>query len=546
MRHPHESPTLERRQMTDGTGSRQAGGKFCRMAGGLAVLVIVLLMVATDAAAQQRAEPAPLDSVAADTTTPRRALVNADSLLAATREGVRIQRLLGNVRVRQDSTRLQSNRAVRYLEQRAYLFIGDVVIVERGDTLRADSVRYDERRKIGRAEGNVRLTDGEVRVQAPSGVYFTDEKRSRFDEGVTLIDSTSTLVSERGEYFSDEKRAEFYGDVRFRDRSTYLEADSVTYFRTSGATAARGRVSIERYAARSDDVAEDSTARTLLFGRRAWSRPDSSYSRVEGQALLVRLRADSSGAPSDTLLVRARQMETFRADSLRRFTAVDSVRIWQPKLAAIADSAVFDRIAQPDTLRRDESRLYRAPVAWFEQSQVMGDTMQVVGYGGSIDTLRVWHEAFAAQRDTTMDRIQQLKGRRLRGEFEQDSLRTLTVGPNAEAIWHLSKENGAPNGATKASGDRIVLHFRGGEVERVRVLSGVQSTYYSEANMPASLELNGFRWEPERQPTKDRLLRDGRVIRWLRREDALVRRPPPAWPSKAPAAPNPPLNNSPR
>ena len=525
-----------------------ASGNICRMVLTLAAMTLVLGLAAAPAAAQQPAQPAPLDSVRADTT--RRALVNADSLLAATQDGRRIQRLIGRVRVLQDSTRLRSNRAIRYLDRRSYLFIGDVVIIERGDTLRANRVRYDERRKIGRAEGNVRLSDGEVRVQAPSGVYYANEKRSQFENGVTLIDSTSTLESARGAYFSEDKRAEFYGNVRFRDRNTYLEADSVTYFRESGATDARGQVSIERYASPTDEVAADSTTRTLLFGRRARSRPDSSYSRVEGKALLVRLRADSAGTPTDTLLVQARQMETFRTDALRRFTATDAVRIWQPTLAAVADSAVFDRTARDTTVRRDESRLYRAPVVWFERSQVMGDTMQVVGYGGGIDTLRVRSEAFAAQLDTTLSRIQQLKGRRLRGYFRQDSLRTLAAGPNARAIWHLSKENDAPNGATKASGDRIVLHFEGGDVQRVRVLSGVQSTYFSEENMPASLKLEGFRWTPDRRPTKDAFLRRDRVLEWLRRDAALARAPtsppsPSLRPSPRPLPPSPKSQQSP-
>lgn len=461
------------------------------------------------------------DTARADTT--RRAIVHADSLAASVEDEMRVQRLLGHVRVRQDSTRLRSNRALRYLGQGTYLFVGEVVIIERGDTLRADTVRYDKNRKVGQARGHVRLTDGAVHVRAPSALYFAEEKRSQFQEGVTLVDSASVLTSRAGEYFSDEKRAEFYDDVRFENERTYLEADSVTYFRKTGGSKARGHVFVERKAGDDPAAETDTTTRTLLFGQRARNRREDNYSRVEGRALLVQIRKDSTGAPQDTLLVRAHRMEATRVDTLRRMVAVDSVRIWQRDLAATADSAVFERRTRSDTLRQDETRLFRTPAAWFERSQVTGDTIRVVARNRSVDTVFVHHEAFAAQLDTTLNRIQQLRGQRLTGYFKQDSLRRLAVEPNAEAIWYLKKENGQPNGATKASGDRIVIYFKAGEVQRVSVQGGVQSTYYSESSLPEDFQLDGFQWRPDQRPTKEQLFR-GEQVQHLQRR-VLAQRP---------------------
>ncbi|MFB6099305.1 MAG: hypothetical protein ABEK84_09395, partial [Salinibacter sp.] len=77
------------------------------------------------------------------------------------------------------------------------------------------------------------------------------------------------------------------------------------------------------------------------------NREQQRYSRVEGNALLVRIRTDSTGTPSDTLVVGARRLEAFRTDTHRRLVAVGSVRIWQPDLSAVADSAVYDRVVAP-------------------------------------------------------------------------------------------------------------------------------------------------------------------------------------------------------
>lgn len=475
-------------------------------------------------------EAAARDTIERDTTeddtTRQRANVSADSLVATMRDSARVQQLFGNVQVDQDSTRIRSEEAVRFLQQQAYLFTGNVVIYERGDTLTADSVRYDERRKIGRARGNVRLTDGDLRVLAPSGRYFTEEKRSEFRNGVTLIDSTSTLISSGGEYFSEEQRAEFYGSVQFENDDTYLEADSVTYYRDTGNTLARGRVFIRQKGEAPSAAAADTTTRTVLFGHRARNDKARNESRVQGNALLIQIRTDSLGAPEDTLLVRAHRLHSTEADSLRRLIAIDSVHIWQRDIAATADSVVYDRFAQGDTLRREETRLYRDPITWFEGSQVTGDTIHVNARNRAVDTVHVYGNAFAAQQDTTLDRINQLKGQTITAFFRNDSLRRIVTEPNAETIRFMKNDNDELDGAVKASADRIVMRFRDGDVRRVGVYSGVQSEVYDRDVIPDPFELDGFRWVPEQQPTKERLLDDERVQQWLR-GNVIVLRPVP-------------------
>lgn len=497
-----------------------------RWLGGLAGALVLAAGLIGLGSAAPASGPGFLERGGPDTTevdTTERTLVEADSLEATLLDSTRVRRLYGNVRVRQDSTRLRSARALQYMDRRAYVFWGDVVIIERGDTLRADTVRYNAETKVGRARGQVRLTDGDVRVRAPSGTYFAEEKRSTFQEGVTLIDSASTLTSRRGEYFSDAKRAEFYEDVQFEDDDTYLEADSVTYFRDTGSTDARGRVFVERKSADEPVAASDTTGRMLLFGARARSERARNVSQVDGNALLVQIRTDSAGAPEDTLLVRAHRLTATRTDTLRRLIAIDSVRIWQQDIAAVADSAVYDRRPQGDSLQREETRLFRQPITWFEQAQVSGDSIRMKARNRSIDTVFVDGNAFAAQRDTTLDRLQQLKGRAMTAAFRQDSLHRIEAGPNAETIRFMKDGDDQLDGAVKASGDRIVLRFRKGDIDQVGIYSGVQSTVYDRALIPSPFELDGLRWVPEQQPTKQQLLDDERVQQALGRRALAVR-----------------------
>ncbi|MEX0600432.1 MAG: OstA-like protein, partial [Rhodothermales bacterium] len=462
------------------------------------------------------------ESAAADTTadtTPdsaqtREVEVSANLLEGDVQNGERVRRLIGNVQLRQEETHLRAQRAIQFLERREILFTGDVLVVERGDSLRADTVLYNSRDKTGRADGSVHLSDGDVVVRAPSGLYFTREKRARFTAGVTLVDSTAKLSSRAGQYWSDEKRAEFYGDVVLLEERTYLEADSVTYLRETDISQARGNVFIERMGGEAET---DSLTRTLLFGHRAYNEDSTEYSRIEGDPLLVRLRADSLGAESDTLLIRAGVLESMRIDSagrsVQRLVAVDSVRIWQPDLASVADSVVYDRVEADGEGPVEFVYLFGGPVAWFQNNQVTGDTLRLRGRDGGVDSLFVDGSAFVARRDSALEKIHQLRGGRLAAAFERDSLRSLVIGPQAEAINFRSDEEGAGAGAVRMSADRIAFRFRGDDLRRIEAVRGTEGTYYSQELIPPDLALEGFTWIPGRRPSKSGLLRGTEIPR---------------------------------
>jgi lipopolysaccharide export system protein LptA len=475
------------------------------------------------AAGTQSATAQQADSTAADTTQQTRAYVQADSLSATVVDGERVQELIGNVFVRQDSTELRSEQAFRYLDRDEFLFLRAVEIVEGPDTLHADTVRYERGNELGFAFGNVELTDGEVDVRSTEAIYFVDERRTVFEKPVELQDSTAVLRSDRGTYRSPERRADFAGNVTLDDPDSWLEADSLSYYRDRRRSEAFGNVFIDRTPRQTPNedgdsvVAEDERrTRTWLFGMQAINDEEERRSDVQGNALMMQVRMDSLGAPRDTLMVRAERLLGQRSDSLRRLTAIDSVEVWQDDLAATADSLVYDRAIAPDTASTppyEESRLYRRPNAWFETTQVYGDSLRTVVRNRSLDTLYVTGGAFAAQQDTVLQRINQLRGGNLTAAFREDQLRSIRAAPTAETIRFVA-EDGALSEAARGSGDAIIIAFDTTQtLRRVRIIQGTQSMLYEPHLIPNPFELDGFRWTPEVRPRADVLLQDPRVQR---------------------------------
>ncbi len=474
---------------------RYGAVSICRFVAGLCIVVGATL---------------PIYAQEADTTRLQEVDVRADLLEGGEDRGERIRRLIGNVRLQQEDTRLRASQAVQFPERREILFTGDVLVIERGDTLRADTVLYNSRDKTGHARGGIRLSDGDVLLEAPSGLYFMRSKRARFSEGVTLIDRTAVLTSLAGEYLSDEKRADFYGDVVLVEDNASLRADTVTYHRETDISLARGNVFVERVDTTGQADTKRQLVRSLLFGDRAYNEDSTGYSRMEGHPLLLRIREDSTGADTDTLMVRARILESSRQDSLERIVAVDSVRVLQGDLTAVADSVVYDRVVtvgeDGEDIRRTAAWFFGNPLAWFRNNQLSGDTLQVEEGGEEAETLLVLGSAFAARADSATNRIRQLRGKRIEAVFEQDSLRTLSAGPQAEAIHFRTGEDGLSEGAVHMSADRILLHFRDGNIDRLEAIRDMEGVYYPEEILPDSLSLDGFVWRPERRPLKREFL----------------------------------------
>ena len=154
-----------------------------------------------------RIQPSGSASVPADTDEVERAFVRADSLSTLQRGGERIQELFEDVFVRQDTTRVRSEYARRYLERDEILFLNEVVLYEGGDTLRADSVRYNRATEVGYARGHVRLTNGDLTVRAERARYYSPDQRAVFPDSVVLVGPVGAVSGPKHPVAVDEDDA---------------------------------------------------------------------------------------------------------------------------------------------------------------------------------------------------------------------------------------------------------------------------------------------------------------------------------------------------
>jgi len=197
----------------------------------------------------------------------------------------------------------------------------------------------------------------------------------------------------------------------------------------------------------------------------------------------------------------------------------------RPPLAAVADSAAFERLEPADSLAvvRDRLALYGPPrpSVWFEGAQVTGDTLVAYATGEAVERLEVTGTAFAAQLDSLLGRVRQLAGREMLARFCDDTLRTLSVWPVAEAITFRATDDGLLAGADRLAADSLAFHFRGGELREITGSRNIEGTTYGPQIIPEPFRLPGYVFDPGAHPTHAALLPpDGWEAAWLAEEEA--------------------------
>ena len=389
--------------------------------------------------------------------------VSADTLHVNQIAGEDVRELIGHVSLTQENTHITCDRALQYIRVGKFLLTGNVIV-----------------------------TDDSLTLRAPRGVYYRPERRAEGFERVELDDGSTRLTAAYGEYFAEERRAFFHTRVIVVDTSSVLTADTLLYWRLNRRSLALGHV-----------VVRSPADRLTIYGGRLDHDALLLYSRMTVSPLMVQV--DSAGEGRfDTLQVRGVVLESYR-DSTRRLIARDSVELVRTDLAATARYACFFTVGDSILLRG-------APVIWYRDTQVAGDSIDVHLKKRKLQRLHVMGDAFAVSRSDSLhpERYDQIAGDRLQMLFGTQGLSRTDVEGRAVSLYHLYDDSLA-NGLNRTSGDRIVMLFAGGKAETITVYGGVEGEYFPE-NMVRGREteyaLPGFIW----RVNTPRLVRGGASV----------------------------------
>lgn len=384
-------------------------------------------------------------------------LHNADTARGREINGESVRELIGHVHISQGNVQINCDRALQFIDRGEVNLTGDVVVHDESTTLRA-----------------------------PRGTYHQNDRRAEVFDKVQLDDGKVRLTSNYGEYLAEPRIGFFRGNVKIVDTASTITSDSLTYFRNTRQSIAEGRVRIVN---EPDHV--------TITGGKLDHDAVTQFSRMLFDPVLLQRDTIPSGG-ADTLVVRSQVMEAYR-DSIKRFLAIDSVRIVRASLAGIAGLAVF-------FTEGDSILLRRSPVAWYGETQISGDSINAYMVRRKLRQVDVMGNAEALSRSDSLfpQRLDQMVGDNMRLTFADSGLNRMDVDVHAISVYHLYEDT-LGNGLNKISGDRIIMHFSGGKVSNIRVLGGVEGQYVPEnltKNREEAYALPGLTWRTDRPRLK--------------------------------------------
>lgn len=311
----------------------------------------------------------------------------------------------------------------------------NVIMTHRNQKLYTDSLYYDRLYNMGYYEEGGKLIDGKNQLTSDWGEYHTDTRQATFNYNVELINdrfklitdtlhydtqtkwaevvgasniysNADTLYTEHGFYNSDNEQVKLYKRSKAYGRNRIMEGDTVYYDKKTGVMEAFQNVSCL-----------DEKNKNLLTGDYAW------YNELTGEAIATKnaLARDFSQG-KDTLYFHANTLHMYsynlETDSAYRVLhAYFHARAYRKDVQAVADSMVFHSAQKKITLFRD-------PIAWSDQRQIVGEEINVYLNDSTIDSVYVDRQALMIEKldSTHFNQVgaQQMRTYFVKGEVSEN------------------------------------------------------------------------------------------------------------------------------
>lgn len=478
--------------------------------------------------------------------------------------------LIGNVRITHDGMILTCDSAVVYENSHSFLAYGSVNMTQ-GDSisLKGDSLYYDGTQEFAQVFDNVEMRHGTLTLYTDILNYDRRDDRGFYDTGGKIVDRKMQLTSDNGEYFTNTKMAVFHYNVLLtNDSKDSLVTDTLYYDANIKLAHAIGPSNImsgkstiyteDGYYSTTDGKAQmyqqpilfnegkkltgdsifydketqqsfayghivftDEKNKMMLLGQYGW------YDDKTGRALCTdsALAKDYSQG-DDTLFVHADtlRMESFhlKTDSVyRNLMGYFHVRAYRNDMQMVCDSLSY-------TTRDSCMRLYKDPIIWSENRQILGEVISVYISDSTIDSIYVDQQALMIEQlaDTTL--FDQVSGNLMRAWFREGELNQCWVDGNGCVVNYPMEKDSTFLYSNYIEAAKLRAYIDKRKLQRLVGFPSPQcSTYPLGQAPPEKTRLKGFAWFSDIRPRDKNDLFEWRAKKDADKLKAIPRRRPP-------------------
>lgn len=465
--------------------------------------------------------------------------LSAGSMKGIKRDGREIQHLEGNVRFEQSGNTVYCDYADYDVQKEELTGTGNVRISSTdGVVITGSSLIYNNRTKMARVEGGVKLTDKDMTLTTPWINYNTTTKIGWYGSGGRIVDNemvltsgtgsynpnikmlyfrrnvvlkhpeykiladtlqyntatgtsyffsyteiesdSSTILCNYGEYNSRTGKSHFTKNAAILSKENIIRADTLSYNRNTGIGEAFGRLWVK-----------DTSQRITIYGHKGYYDRKLKYTRVTGKPMARQYEKNG-----DSLMLRA---DTFihMEDTVKQSRVLHAYRhveLWRTDFSGTADSMVYSGI---DSL----FHLYGKPVLWNDNTRLNSDTMRIYMKNSRVSLMQMRKNAFVALEEDELH-YSQISGTDMDNVFGADNkLRMVQVMENGRSVYYIKEKDSTVTSANVVACRNMRIYMDSSKVDNVRFYDQPKGDLYPLDQLPETDRvLPGFLWDIDNRP----------------------------------------------
>ena len=499
-------------------------------------------------------------------------LVHADELRYDRWQNNDAQVLTGNVQFEHDGARLYCDSANFFESNNSFEAFGNVRMVQ-GDTLSltSDQGYYDGNQQMMEAHDNVVLRHRNTTLYTEELYYDRIWNLGYFQNRGRLVDEGTTLISDWGEYHTDSKMAIFYYDVDMTDTQFHLTTDSLYYDTSlklahivgpsnivSGQSHIYSELGFYNSNTEESELLNrsrlDNKGRTLV-GDSLWHNAKTGISKAYyhvvyddsinrnrllcdygyyddnlGYAMCTDSAVVIDYSQPDTLYMHGDTIKVFTynqdTDSVFRVVHIyNKVRAYRFDMQAVSDSLVY-------STRDSCLTLYRDPIVWNTNQQLVGEVIEVFMRDSVIDHAHVINQAFSIEQLPKDDCFNQVSSHEMFAYFIDGHIHEAQAKDNVLTVYYPEdRADSSYVGLIYMETQQLRMFMEKGKLSSIWAPKSEGIMYPMSQIPPNRRHLDGFAWFD--------------YVRPLSKEDIFDWRPKKSGTELVPQRPRTPSHNSP-
>lgn len=389
-------------------------------------------------------------------------------------------RLMGNVKMKSENSLLKTN--ILYFDRTNSIvyYLNGAHTTQDDSKIYSKKGFYNTQTKYLKLKDSVSVINPDYQIKSDTLEYNTTSKTSYFLGPTHITLTNEQIYCERGFYNKTLEIGQFEQNATIKQEQQALLADSI-YFDKN--------LSISE-AFRNVELIDDKEG-IHVKGQYGFFNQADNYSFVTDDVLFAQGSStdDSLYLVCDTLLLKQQN------DSSKNFFAYPNVKLFQAEMQAKCDSLAYNN---SDSL----IKLFDDPIIWNGESQLTGDSIQILSYDNKLQKLYINNNGFIVSlSDSTPPRFDQIKGRNLVGHFKKGKLSVMDVLGNGQTIYYAKEDDGKYTGVNKAICSDIQIRFKDGKIDKIKFLTMPEATFYPLKDFgEEEQKLEGFNWRIDQRP----------------------------------------------